>query len=480
MNDNSKYDSCESLYYAKLFLNAGYTVFLLVMLKLLKETIPGAALDSSDRDPPPRCHPETRLSIINRTQCFITNCNGSRRMRWIVGPAGVGKSAIMQTLAEITTDATDDVVLGASIFFSINGRNDGTKAITTLAYQFAVNYFPYREFVEEAMTRDPSLLGKSMTAQFNKFIVEPFVRRLPRPCHGRFLIVIDGLDECNTHHSQCELLSLISDFCMKYPASPLVWVVASRPEPHITAFFSRTEVAPAYEKEEILVDSDEAREDVERFLHVEFKKIQMKSPALADLARWPTEHDFLKVADASDGLFAYASTVIKYIDDPAYGNPVSQLHEVLKVICSNSRNLVVGKAHPMAQLDALYWRMLSRVPADVMVDTRRILLTMVDCDTSFYVLGNFLGMTKDAAYGATYHLRAVLSVPQPDSESMIYAFHKSFTDFLKDFKRSKFSPDFEHETEQVYALCARRILEEAHNGTPIHLALDYPLEYLCR
>lgn len=286
-------------------------------------------------------------------------------MRWIVGPAGVGKSAIMQTLAETMSTATDGVILGASIFFSIYGRDDATMAITTLAYQLAVNHVPYRQFIEKEMARDPSILNKSVAAQFDKLIVEPFIRRLQNRHQNRLLILIDGLDECKSHDAQCRLLGLISDFCVKYPASPLVWIIASRPEPHITSFFSRDEVVPAYEKEEILVDSDEAREDVERFLNVELKEIQMKSPALKDLPRWPMEHDFLTVAEAADGLFAYASTVVKFIGDPTHGNPASQLSEVLEIIDTNSRRLAGQKPHPMAHLDALYVRILSRVPADV-------------------------------------------------------------------------------------------------------------------
>jgi hypothetical protein len=95
------------------------------MEKLLEKTIRGPEHDSSDRDPPPRCQPGTHLAILERCRYFISNCNGVQKMRWVFGAAGVGKSAIMQNVAE-----SPDLPTGppASVFFSINGRNDGTKA----------------------------------------------------------------------------------------------------------------------------------------------------------------------------------------------------------------------------------------------------------------------------------------------------------------------------------------------------------------
>jgi hypothetical protein len=85
-------------------------------------------------------------------------------MRWVVGVAGVGKSAIMQTVAETPLRP---VTLRASIFFFVRGRSDGSKAIITLAYQLAVESEPYRLFIELALARDPSLLQKAMLVQFN-------------------------------------------------------------------------------------------------------------------------------------------------------------------------------------------------------------------------------------------------------------------------------------------------------------------------
>ncbi|XP_006463159.1 hypothetical protein AGABI2DRAFT_224803, partial [Agaricus bisporus var. bisporus H97] len=275
------------------------------------ETIPGAEFDSSARNPPPRCHPGTRLAILDRSLYFIHHCDGMTKMRWVLGAAGVGKSALLQSVVESPELAVN---CHASVFFSINGRDDGTKAIITISYQLAVKSELYRQLIEREITRDPSLLRSSMAKQFLKLIIEPFIHNPQLNSAGRALIVIDGLDECKNPETQLELLQLISDLCIKYPSSPLVWLIASRPEQHITSFFSQSDVAAAYEKEEIVVDSDEAREDVERFLREKLTEIQKKASDLVD-PRWPEEQDFWKLANAAGGLFAYADTAVRYIGD---------------------------------------------------------------------------------------------------------------------------------------------------------------------
>ncbi|XP_006463194.1 hypothetical protein AGABI2DRAFT_207859, partial [Agaricus bisporus var. bisporus H97] len=219
-------------------------------------------------------------------------------------------------------------VIVASLFFAVDDRKDGSKTFTTIAYQLAAKCKPYCDFIRNEVARDPALLRRALPAQFNKFIVEPFIRHLVNYPH-RFVILIDGLDECSNPLTQRELLELISNFCIQYPTSPVVWIVASRPEPIITLFFDKPEVAPAYTKEDVAVDSEEGRQDVDLYLGDELEKVKLAYPTLQYEAEWPSKLDLLKITTASGGLFAYASIVVKYIDDPHYQDPASQLLDVL-------------------------------------------------------------------------------------------------------------------------------------------------------
>ncbi|KAF7761575.1 hypothetical protein Agabi119p4_9567 [Agaricus bisporus var. burnettii] len=443
------------------------------MEKLLEKTILGAAFDSSARDPPPRCHPGTRLAILARCLEFITNVINEKKMRWVVGAAGVGKSAIMQNVAE---SPLLSVSARASIFFSINGRNDGTKAIMTLAYQLAARCEPYRVLIEYEITRDPCILQSSVSVQFKKFVIEPFIHHPQLKAIGRILVIIDGLDECDKSLTQRELLQLISDLCSTYPSSPIVWMIASRPEPHITSFFAQDHIQAVSEKEEILVNSEEGRNDVERFLRNELTNIQNEF-SLSPRSQWPSEQDLWKLANASGGLFVYADTVIKYVGDPVSGNPTSQLNDVLKFIDAHPLPKLPQEQHPMARLDALYAQILSKVPERTMVDTRKILLALISDSRrrrsarkgSFLVFCNWLGMTCDDAYAAIRHLHSLLYAPGHDEahKAGIRSFHKSFLDYISDFSRSGFSSDIKHESRRLEAECTFRILEEAPDGIDV-------------
>jgi hypothetical protein len=394
-----------------------------------------------------------------------------KKVRWVFGAAGVGKSAIMQSVAE---SPELPVSPHASVFLSVNERDDGAKVIVSLCYQFASKSDRYRQFVKRELMHDPSLLLSSMSRQFNRFIVEPFISRSELGSAGPISVIIDGLDECEDRTTQLELLRLISEFCISYPSSPLVWLISSRPEQHITSFFSTHTVQLVYEKEEILADSDDSCEDVKLFLRNELRKIKRGSHLLNLQSEWPKERDFLALTKASEGLFAYAHSIIDYIGNPTVENPVSRLCDVLKVIDNHPMPDMPGGEHPMDLLDALYARILSNVPPEVMGDTRTLLLALVSewdwflypGESNFIVLCNWLAMAPNDAYAALFPLFAVLRVPEKHKapDERVKFFHKSFIDYISDFSRSRLFLDIHSEVRQLQILCTSRILREAPNG----------------
>jgi hypothetical protein len=236
-----------------------------------------------------------------------------------------------------------------------------------------------------------------------------------------------------------------------------------------------------YTKDEIAIDSDEACEEVQRYLRDELKKIQLEHRTLKHKREWLSEHEFTRIASSAGGLFAYAATVVRYIDDPHYGDPIAQLRRVLKIIDASTKPDTSGREHPMARLDALYKRILDNIPDDVMVNARKLLPVYSLYgwrDVKFRELCNRLGLTEDEAYGAIRHLYAVMKIPEPhkaDDERLEY-YHKSFGDFLRDFKRSGLSDDFTAEGRQLCIQSSLRILaevpddsEDGANGEDINL-----------
>ncbi|KXN83024.1 hypothetical protein AN958_01912 [Leucoagaricus sp. SymC.cos] len=428
------------------------------MKDFAKHTIRGAAVDSSARDPPPRCHPGTRLSTIDETRALYMACPPPKRLAWIVGPAGVGKSAIMQTAAETSPN------LGAALFFSVNGRNDSTKAIATLAYQLATKFSQYLDYIRVRLTKDPTIFDKAIPVQFNEFITEPFANRRIYRGTQSLIIFIDGIDECDSIPAQCELLELISDFITRHSSTPLLWITASRPEPHLTWFFDSLD-AELYKKTELFVDSDQSRADVEKYLRDSFSKIHSKSPSLRFRPQWPTELQLIKIITAARGLFAYGNTAVRFVDDPEYGNPESQLRLLLETIDNMPTTLCDElNTDPMAPLYALYDRIMSCIPKRTFLSTVNLLYfagIFPNSGNNGYELGlaaQWLRMTPEIAYGCLHHLHSVLYIPptpEDATDEWVEVHHKSFKDYLaKKYPRAK------KEFEKVALDAAVAILKE--------------------
>ncbi len=142
-------------------------------MKALSEcAIDGAEYDSSVRDPPPHCHPDTRLHLRGKILVWFHDEEREKALLWLNGPAGVGKSAVVQTLAESLAEADS---LGATLFFSrLSDRKDPQRVFATFAFQLATRIPAYQTYITKRIVLDPSLLRKSMKEQFRIFIAEPF------------------------------------------------------------------------------------------------------------------------------------------------------------------------------------------------------------------------------------------------------------------------------------------------------------------
>lgn len=436
---------------------------------LASQVIPGAEFDSSERDPPPRCHPRTRLTLLNKILSWLCDPERETSILWLYGPAGIGKSAVIQTLTESENSSK---TLGAALFFSRSNCNDNLKkALPAIAYQLAVRFPPYQEYIHEKMVADPRLLEKEMAEQFNTLIVEPFATR--NIYTGQTLsIFLDGLDECQGEvAAQRKIIKLISAFVHEHPITPLSWVISSRPEPHLQAAFSSKSFSSICSRECIPVDSEEAREDVERYLRTEFENIRQYYPHSIPLAaEWPTEKQFLELSTAASGLFVLVAVIIRFIDDPDLGDPVGQLELVLATL--GKLDSVATSENPLAALDAIYFQILSSIPTSALSTTKRILghvlLQLQDRKTFGFVhTCNLLNLKQNVAYSALHKLHSVVRVPSPElaASTGLHIYHASFSDYLLNRRRSqKFWISLEEASKDVWG-CYFRILQEASFGT---------------
>jgi hypothetical protein len=93
---------------------------------------------------------------------------------------------------------------------------------------------------------------------------------LPVPS-SPFLVVIDGLDECQGHDDQCRILAQVSHIIHTHHL-PLRFLIVSRPESHLCEAFEEPELANIAEKLSLYGDF-QAHADVSMYLRSEFSRI---------------------------------------------------------------------------------------------------------------------------------------------------------------------------------------------------------------
>jgi hypothetical protein len=456
---------------------------------LSQHIIQGAAHDSSARTPPPRCHPDTRLKLIARITARFEGENLQDLLLWIAGPAGVGKSAIVQTVAEYLSKSKS---LGASVFISRpNKRNNPHGIFITIAYQLATRIEAYRNFVVERISFDPELLRGDMQAQFTAFIVEPFVEKRIGEGGKRWGILLDGLDELRGEDAQCNIIQLISTFTREHPDVPLIWIIASRPEARISNTFDEPEVRSSCRTEYIPIDSTEACKDVERFLRSSFNTIRKNFRQVVP-NDWPSDTDFLKLTVAASGLFVYAEVATQFVRDPDHADPVSRFEVLISVV--DRSTTVQAMDNPFIQLDALYHEIVSHIPLTLWPTTKRLLGFIIHQDTDVPALRRLkfdfrtprgmsilFGLTRHTIYASLIKCQSVLRIPDWKNahKERLTFLHASFADYLKDPGRSG---DFHvDDPEDVGDAIAIRLLDICNkcSGDDVTTGMYHLLLYRC-
>ena len=478
-NANDRYKSWEPL---RMFLG-----FLSIVLsenrldKLREHCSLDATFDASARFDPPRCAEATRIEIFQRIEKWI-NHNGPDELPaslfWLYGGAGVGKSAIAQTISEKFQGKKN---LGATFFFFKNeaSRNDGNTLIPTLVWQLVHTFKGLGPFVEKSICANPDLFSKQHKIQLGELLVEPLLLKskkassfLPQllslskdskdTLESRpWLIVIDGLDECKDKEVQSKLLLAIADAIRRIPY-PLRFLVTSRPEPHIVRMFNhdhtlRNITADRYN----LSDDPDADMDIRKYLEKGFAEIRHSHCLSRHLPHgWPDRSSITSLVERSSGHFIHAATVIRYIQSENH-RPDVRLGVILRLLPPQ------GQDQPYTQLDALYSFIFQGVES--LDELEKICLVL----GILYVHNHAIGY-KRVSYSKCSTIEEILGVKAGDvililspilslvaiKDEEVRILHKSLFDYLLDPTRSGHLPmhlDFArvHELAATYILKAK-------------------------
>ena len=280
------------------------------------------------------------------------------------------------------------------------------------------------------MELDPILYTKSMDVQLQGLIVDAFQYLSPPPKHS-YLVIIDGLDECNDKTIQQTILRLLCETITVHKL-PLRFLIGSRPESHIRECFDQ-ESLYTVTRRVVLDETFDPRRDIEVFLQDGFAKICAKNSIFHVEQPWPDKGIIDLLVQRSSGQFIYAATLLKFVGAD-FCSPTKQLALVLKPDPS-----------AFSDLDQLYTQILSVYPNAVNIV--QVLGFIIASDENLpEVIEDLLGMEEGELKPV---LRGLLSLMKDESDGnwrslnkrvisyVIPQFaHASFSDYLFDSSRS--------------------------------------------
>ncbi|KAF8198403.1 hypothetical protein BJ912DRAFT_25561 [Pholiota molesta] len=280
---------------------------------LQQRVAPDAFHNSAQRVGPPRCHPATRVAVLQKIfDWIIHSADREARLLWLHGAVGAGKSALMQSTAERCAAAS---VAIASFFFCRSDpvRNTLARVVPTLVYQLLQAVPGVAGEILAAVARHPLILEQALEVQIEQLIVLPLMR-LPRAVRPLFVVFLDGLDECTNRAHQAGLVRALGSV-LRRRRVPILVLIASRREPQLETEFGRPPASALLQT--IALDDIHASDDIRRFICdkiADIRTMHIRRHLLA--AQWPTPADIEEIVSKSSGQYIFAAVAMNHISSP--------------------------------------------------------------------------------------------------------------------------------------------------------------------
>ena len=376
-----------------------------------------------------QCLPNTRQDVLRSITDWLTTPSEYHNILWLHGLAGSGKSTMATTIAAYFRELGR---LGAFMFFNRSDplKSEPATVIRTLSYKLAQFDPAIKTAISTQIERDPSITEASISAQFDKLLLEP-LRSLPAlHTKGPIIIVIDAFDECGDSTSRKSLLALLAQELARFP--PVFrFIITSRRLWDIEAAFScRSNIIPR----ELDITSQSNASDILSYFRYHMSIFRDNKMYHLEYD-WPGEEKIQALARSSAGLFIWASTSVNFISKGHH--PDRRL------------NIILGaqsKSETDSALDALYSTALDADgkwdDAEVAEDFRTVLGTIVigRIQLSDITLDRILGFGGPRSSTLIlFRLRALL---QWAPGKTVRFLHESFADYLTDVNRCGDRPWF--------------------------------------
>ena len=365
---------------------------------------------------PKECLTGTREDILAMCKAWSMDPNAPNIL-WIKAAPGAGKSAIASSLVGVVEIKRKRL---GSYFFFKSQESSITTTIAFLqnaAYDLARHPTVRKHLSEKLRNKEIDFTTPNIKELFHQLIEEPSMKIANLPIEQSPVIIVDALDECGGLEGARseERRDLMITLALWSKLSPNVKLIAlSREESDI----SRTLLQNHPQTIDLLTREDTARQskqDIQAFLAHELRQATLDYSTLP--VDWPGPQVTEALAVKANGLFIWASTVVRYI---SAGDVVERLKEVVRGGGeSNLASLytqILDAAFPNATKETL--QKVRAVLAAVIVANR-----VLDLET----LAELLMIPPPTVEQICNALRSVLEI-----QGGLSFRHQSFVDFLLD------------------------------------------------
>jgi hypothetical protein len=368
--------------------------------------------------------------------------DGGKRIFWLNGMAGTGKSTIARTIAHYYSEQKR---LGASFFFSRGGGDvsHASKFFTTIARQLAKVSSSLKGFICDAIAEHNDIASQSLRNQWHRLIYQPLSKAGSKFRGSPLLFVVDALDECANENEIKTIVRLFAE-ARSSETVDLHIFMTSRPDIPSQACFRQI---PDEHQDFILHDISRSvvDHDISMFLEDSFKLIRQERALPAE---WPGEHAIQQLIQKSSGLFIWAATACRFVRE---GGRFAAKR--LSMILQGDTSATA----PEKQLNQIYLTVLTSLVRNEYSDQEK--------EDTYYILREVLGSIATLFAPLPSHalarllrvpeedlnqtlgdLHAILVIPR-DQSCPIRLHHPSFRDFLLGKERCGSSPFWVNEKQ---------------------------------
>ncbi|KIJ26387.1 hypothetical protein M422DRAFT_192287, partial [Sphaerobolus stellatus SS14] len=379
----------------------------------------------ADRMPLKGYLPGTRIRTLDHLTNWINDTNNPRVL-FLVGGAGMGKSAIAHAIAE----RFEKLDRRASFFRfnrSIKEDRQLKSVFSTIARNLALWHLSYRRELT-SIYKPGSFATMDIKSQWSRLLIEP-AKRLHGAISGPVLIVLDALDESGTPRSRKHLLSFLTEHAVELPPNFRI-IVTSRPEKDILKVIRGN---PLVDYMDLNDQKDEARGDIDLYIRDWFK----------DSDEHLEDSDYQKLCNKADGLFQWAFTACKFMVEDLKGglslkerlqqlldinaSALPELDDLYSFILSDKLNL--NNPNVKARFQSVMAQILSAAEPLSISSLHKLRCYLNNASTN-------LNNTSTNEIKLIVQEMSALLIGAIDDNEPIQAFHTSFRDFLTTKERS--------------------------------------------